>query len=90
MSKLLIEDNAIELIQKELIKENANAMRIFTGGGGCCKRFEIAPVKKALAGDVTFIKSGITIAVEKELLENTECIHIKLDEKKGLILEFPS
>ena len=90
MSRLLIEDKAIGLIQKELIKENANAMRIFTGGGGCCKRFEIAPVKKALAGDLTFIKGGITIAVEKELLENTECIHIKLDEKKGLILEFPS
>ena len=90
MSRLLIEDKAIGLIQKELIKENANTMRIFTGGGGCCKRFEIAPVKKALAGDLTFIKGGITIAVEKELLENTECIHIKLDEKKGLILEFPS
>ena len=58
MTELLIDDTAIELIRKELIKENAFAMRIFIGGGGCCKHFEIIPVKKALSGDITFIRAG--------------------------------
>ncbi|MFA4935852.1 MAG: hypothetical protein WC568_08460 [Candidatus Methanoperedens sp.] len=86
MSKLFIDDNAIELIKKELVKEHAYAMRIFTGGGGCCKRFEITPVKKPLAGDVTIIQGGINIFIEKELVDSAKAIEIKLDENKGLLI----
>ncbi len=86
MSKLFIDDNAIELLKKELLKENANAMRIFTGGGGCCKRFEITPVKKPLACDVTFTEGGINIFIEKELVDSAKAIEIKLDENKGLLI----
>lgn len=88
MSKLCIDDKANGLIKKELLKENATAMRIFIGGGGCCKRFELSPVKKPLAGDVEFMQGGIKVYVEKELAENTSAIYIKFDEQKGLIIEF--
>ncbi len=87
MTTLLIDDPAIELIRKELIKENAFAMRIFIGGGGCCTRFELIPVKKALAGDMTFMKGGVRILVEKEITENTSGIQIKYDEHKGLLID---
>ncbi|MFZ3384024.1 MAG: hypothetical protein WA144_08875, partial [Candidatus Methanoperedens sp.] len=87
MTNLLIDDTAIELIRKELIKENAFAMRIFIGGGGCCKHFEIIPVKKALSGDVTFMQGGIRILVEKEIAQNTSGIRIKFDEHKGLLID---
>jgi len=87
MTNLLIDDPAIELLRKELIKENAFAMRIFIGGGGCCKRFELIPVKKALAGDMTFMKGGVRILVEKEITENTSGIRIKYDAHKGLLID---
>ena len=87
MTTLFIDNTAIELIKKELIKENAFAMRIFIGGGGCCKHFEIIPVKKALSGDTTFIQGGIRILVEKELAENTKGIQVKFDEYKGLLID---
>ncbi|CAG1008617.1 MAG: hypothetical protein OIN86_15405 [Candidatus Methanoperedens sp.] len=86
MTTLFIDDTTIELIRKELIKENAFAMRIFIGGGGCCKHFEIIPVKKALTGDITFMQGGIRILVEKEIAENTTGIRIKFDEHKGLLI----
>ncbi|MDP2846295.1 MAG: hypothetical protein Q8N79_09550 [Candidatus Methanoperedens sp.] len=86
MSKLFIDEKAIQLIKKELLKENAYAMRIFMGGGGCCKRFEITPVKKPLAGDVTFMQGGINIFIEKELVDSAKAIEIKLDENKGLLI----
>lgn len=88
MSKLFIDDRAIEFIKKALAKENAPAMRIFISGGGCCKQFEMAPVKKALAGDVTFTRDGLTVHIEKELAENIEYIRVKFDEQKGLLVEF--
>ena len=87
MTNLLIDDTAIELIRKELIKENAFAMRIFIGGGGCCKHFEIIPVKKALSGDITFMQGGIRILVEKEIAQNSSGIRIKYDEHKGLLID---
>ena len=87
MTKLLIDETAIELMKNELKKENAYAMRIFIGGGGCCKRFEIIPVKKALAGDVAFMQGGLRILVEKEIAENTSAIGIKYDERKGLLID---
>ncbi len=87
MSKLFIDDRAIEFIKKALAKENAPAMRIFISGGGCCKQFEMAPVKKALAGDVMFTQGGITVHIEKELADNTEYIGIKFDEQRGLLVE---
>ncbi len=84
--KLSIDDGALLLIKKELVAENAPAMRIFTSGG-CCSRFEISPVKKVLAGDVSYSQGGINIYIEKELDENASSIRIKFDEKKGLIIE---
>jgi Fe-S cluster assembly iron-binding protein IscA len=87
MTDLLIDDTAIEIIKKELQKNNAFAMRIFIGGGGCCKHFEIIPVKKALSGDVAFIRRGLNILVEKELAQNTSKIEIKNDEHKGLLID---
>ena len=83
---LFIDDNALALIKKELLKENAPAMRIFTRGG-CCDRFELMPVKKPLAGDVTFMQGGIKVYVEKELAQSASIIDIKFDEQKGLIIE---
>ncbi len=85
MSKLFIDDKALEVLKKEMIKENAYAVRIFAGAG-CLGRFEIASVKKALAGDVVFTKYGIKIFVEKHLSENTSAIEIKFDEQKGLLI----
>jgi Fe-S cluster assembly iron-binding protein IscA len=87
MSKLFIDDRAIEFIKKALAKENAPAMRIFISGGGCCKQFEMAPVKKALAGDVTFTQDWLTVHIEKGLADNTEYIGIKFDEQRGLLVE---
>ncbi len=86
MSKLFIDDKAIEFMKKAMADENAKAMRIFMSGGGCCKRFEIAQVKKALALDVTYTQSGITVHVEKALVENTSAIEITFDEHKGLLI----
>lgn len=88
MTELFIDDNSIERIRKEFIKEDALAMRIFIGGGGCCQRFEIIPVRKELANDVVFIKSGLKILVEKEIAENVSSIRIKYDEHKGLLIDF--
>ena len=88
MNKLFIDDKAIVFIKDELAKESASAIRIFTGGGGCCSRFQLAPVKKALAGDVTHRKDGITVHIEKEIAENTGLIWIKFEEQKGLLIEF--
>jgi len=86
MTDLLIDDHSLEIIRKELQKDDAIAMRIFIGGGGCCKHFEIIPVKKALTGDITFIRGGLRIFVEKELAQNTSKIEIKNDEHKGLLM----
>ena len=88
MNNLFIDDKAIVFIKDELAKENASAVRIFTCGGGCCGRFQLAPVNKALKGDVTHENSGITVHIEKEIAENTGLIRIKFDEQKGLIIEF--
>jgi len=87
MTDLLIDDTAIEIIKKELQKYDAFAMRIFIGGGGCCKHFEMIPVKKALAGDVTFIRGDLRILVEKEIAQNSSTIEIKNDEHKGLLID---
>lgn len=86
MTRLLLDSASVELIKKELAKENAPAMRIFTRGG-CCDRFEIAPVKKALAGDVIHEQDGIKVYIERELAEDASFIEIKFDEQKGLIIE---
>jgi len=87
MTELLIDDTAIEIIKNELQKDDAFAMRIFIGGGGCCKHFEMIPVKKALAGDVSFIRRGLNILIEKELAQNSSKIEIKNDEHKGLLID---
>ncbi len=84
--KLSIDKKALELLKKELAAENASAMRLFTTGG-CCSRFEITPVRKALAGDVIYNEGGIKIYIEKELDDNTSAIEIKFDKRKGLIIE---
>jgi Fe-S cluster assembly iron-binding protein IscA len=87
VTELLIDDAAIEIIKKELKKDDAFAMRIFIGGGGCCKHFEMIPVKKALTGDVPFIRGGLRILVEKDLAQNSSKIEIKNDEHKGLLID---
>lgn len=81
---MFIDDKAIRFIKEILKKENADAVRIFTSGGGCCKRFEITPIKKAISGDVVYKKDGLCIYIEKELVD----ISIRLDEKRGLVIEF--
>jgi len=87
MTDLLIDDAAIEIIKKELRKDDSFAMRIFIGGGGCCKHFEMIPVKKALDGDVSFIRGDLRILVEKEIAQNSSTIEIKNDEHKGLLID---
>ncbi len=88
MSKLFIDEEALGFIKKALSRENAQAMRVFISGGGCCKLFELAPVEKALAGDITYRQSGVTVHIEKELVENTSTISIRFDEQKGLTIYF--
>ncbi|MCX9014996.1 MAG: hypothetical protein OIN89_09445 [Candidatus Methanoperedens sp.] len=88
MSKLIMDNGAIEFIKNALGKENAKAMRIFTSGGGCCKQFEMSPVEKPLAGDVSHHTGGITVYVEKEIADNTSSVEIKFDENRGLLIEF--
>ncbi len=88
MSKLFIDDKAIESIKKALAEENKPAVRLFVSGGGCCKQFEIKPVGKALAGDVTFRQGGVTVYLEKELADIAQSISIRWDEKRGLLIEF--
>jgi Fe-S cluster assembly iron-binding protein IscA len=88
MNKLFIDDKAIVFIKDELAKENASAIRIFTCGGGCCSRFQLAPVNKSLKDDVTRKKGGITVHIEKEIAENIDLIWIKFDKQKGLLIEF--
>jgi len=87
MTELSIDDAAIEIIKKVLQKDDAIAMRIFIGGGGCCKHFEMIPVKKALSEDVSFIQKGLRIFVEKEIAQNSSTIAIKNDEHKGLLID---
>ena len=82
----IIDDKAIEYIQQHLRDESAKAMRIFIGGGGCCARLEITPVEKALAGDVTYERNGVTIHVDKAIIEGASSIKIGFDEKRGLLI----
>lgn len=88
MSKLIIDNRAIEFIKQALAKEDAKAIRIFTSGGGCCKQFEISPVKKALVGDVSYNQAGIDVYIEKDIVDNTSYIEIKFEDNKGLLIEF--
>ncbi|MCL7410891.1 MAG: hypothetical protein M8350_03650 [Methanosarcinaceae archaeon] len=83
---LIIDDKAIAHLQQRLIDENADAMRIFVSGGGCCSRIEITPVEKELAGDITYERGGVTIHVDKALFEDTSSIEIEFDEKRGLLM----
>ncbi len=85
MSNLFIDRKAIRLLKDALVKENADAVRIFTSGG-CCMRFEIMPVKKALAGDVTYRQDGIIVYIEKYIADKD--IEIRFDEGKGLQVSF--
>jgi Fe-S cluster assembly iron-binding protein IscA len=87
MNELFIDTTAIRIIKEEIIKENAEAVRIFVAGGGCCPRLEIAPVNNALAGDVTWNKGGITIYIEKHLADITSSIYIRFDEQRGLLVD---
>ncbi len=86
-AELIIDEASIELLAKEIKKEKAFAMRIFTGGGGCCKHFEIIPVKKALTGDVTFMRNGVRIFLEKGIADNSSTIRINYDASKGLLID---
>jgi Fe-S cluster assembly iron-binding protein IscA len=87
MTDLFIDDSAIKIIKKELQKDDSFAMRIFIGGGGCCKHFEIIPVKKSLTGDVTFIRSDLLFFVAEEIAQNSSMIKITNDEHKGLLID---
>ena len=86
MSNFNIDENAITYIRDYLIDENAKAMRVFISGGGCCSRLEITPVDKALAGDVTYERGGVTIHVDKAIIEGASSIEIGFDEEKGLLI----
>lgn len=86
MSNFYIDENAITYIRDYLIDANVKAMRVFISGGGCCSRLEITPVDKALAGDVTYERNGVTIHVDKAIIEGASSIEIGFDEEKGLLI----
>ena len=86
MSNFNIDENAITYIRDYLIDVNVKTMRVFIGGGGCCSRLEITPVDKALAGDVTYERGGVTIHVDKAIIEGASSIEIGFDEEKGLLI----
>ena len=86
MSSFIIDEKTIVYIKKHLRDSNAKAMRIFIGGGGCCSRLEITPVEKALAGDVTYERGGVTLHVDKAIVKSASLIEIGFDEKRGLFI----
>ncbi len=86
MSRFIIDDRAVEFIKETMKKEDAQAVRIFISGGGCCRRLEITPVKKALSGDATYTRGGITVHIEKGLVDNASTVEINFDEQKGLLI----
>ncbi|NJD77052.1 MAG: hypothetical protein FIB08_08150 [Candidatus Methanoperedens sp.] len=86
MNKLIIDNKAISFIKKTLARENTESVRVFVSGGGCCKRFEIAPVKKPLSGDSTYRQDGIIVHIEKYLVDNSSTIEIRFEENKGLVI----
>ncbi|MCE8423373.1 MAG: hypothetical protein J5U17_08140 [Candidatus Methanoperedens sp.] len=87
MRELFIDNKAIEFIKKALANENAEGARLFISGGGCCKQFELIPVKKALKGDATCERDGIKLYIEKVIFDNTEKINIKYHERNGLLID---
>jgi Fe-S cluster assembly iron-binding protein IscA len=86
MTNLFIDDKAIDFIKDYMGREDADALRIFVGGGGCCKWLEIAAVRKALAGDVTYNEGGLTLHVDKALVAGTSTIKITFDEQQKELL----
>lgn len=82
-----IDDRSVEYMKELIESEGKKDMRIFIGGGGCCKRLEMAPVEKALAGDLTYERGGIALHVEKNLVNENSKIEIKFDEKDGLLID---
>ena len=88
MSGLFIGRQALYVLKEKLAKENAEAVRIFTAGGGCCGRFEICPVQKPLTNDAIYIKGGVTVYIERDIVDSTSAISIRFDEHKGLLIHF--
>lgn len=82
-----IDERSVEYMKELIESEGEKDMRIFIGGGGCCKRLEMAPVDHALAGDVTYERGKIAIHVEKSLVDENSKIEIRFDEKDGLLID---
>ncbi|MBW6518587.1 MAG: hypothetical protein K0A89_11200 [ANME-2 cluster archaeon] len=86
MTKLIVDDKAIEFIRAELEKEQSPAVRLSITGGGCCQQLGIATVEKEIARDVKYIEKGVTFHVEKYLDSNASSIEITLDEERQMLL----
>ena len=87
LCEFTIDDRSVEHMKELVESESGKGMRIFVGGGGCCKRLEMAPVDHALADDVTYERGGIALHVEKSLVNDNSKIEIRFDEKDGLFID---
>lgn len=82
-----IDDGSVEYMKVLIESEGGKGMRIFIGGGGCCKRLEMAPVDHALADDVTYERGKIVLHVEKSLVNDYSKIKIRFNENDGLFID---
>ena len=87
MNEFHIDNRSLQIIKEELAEENADAVRIYMVGGGCCQRFEMALVHTAPDGDVQCKMGGVTFYVEKNLADTTSAIHIRFDKRRGLLID---
>jgi Fe-S cluster assembly iron-binding protein IscA len=86
MTKLTVDDKAIEFIKAELEKEQSPAVRLSVTGGGCCQHLGITTVEKEIARDVKHIEKGVTFHVEKYLDDNASSIEIHLDDERKMLM----
>lgn len=87
MRDIVIDDEAVRVMRDYMDRENADALRVFIGGGGCCRWLEVAGVRGALAGDVTYEARGMTLHVDRALVEAASVMKISFDEQKGLLVD---
>jgi Fe-S cluster assembly iron-binding protein IscA len=87
MCEISVDADALGRLKEYMVEEGADAIRIFIAGGGCCRWVEVAAVRGALAGDVRYDVGGVTLYVERALVEGVSRLRIHLDEGKGLCMD---